>query len=468
MRRIFLLLLCLSGGLVCGAERPNIVYIIADDQSWTDFGFMGSESVHTPNLDALAANSARFPNGYLPTSVCRPSLVTLLTGLYPHEHQVHFNHGPPGNSAYNKMTSVEEYVQVRSKEFDLIKKVPTLPGVLGQCGYRSLQTGKFWEGHWKNGGFTDGMTVFEAPPRSQTYGGVRKLASGDRVAHGNGDWGLQIGRETMQPIWDFVADCKKEDAPWLIWYAPYLPHQPHDSPERFYDIARQMPGIEPHQIPYYASIAQFDETVGDLVRFVEEHSDLSNTIFVFVSDNGWSASKKPQKGREVEFAHTKNSKRAPFDEGVRSPILFRWDGVIEPETHEELVSSVDIVPTLLAASGCEPIEGQGVNLLPAMKGETDLDSERAVFGEIYPGDATSLGHPDHDIAYRWVRQGDFKLIVPHGEKPWGGYLDQVALYNVASDPTESVNLAGEAKVEGIRENLQNLLDVWWSPNGARK
>ena len=92
------------------AERPNIVYIIADDQAWPDFGFMGNDRVHTPNLDRLAAQSARFTNGYVPRSVCRPSLVSLPTGLYPHQRGVHFNHGPPGSAGYNRMTSADAYV----------------------------------------------------------------------------------------------------------------------------------------------------------------------------------------------------------------------------------------------------------------------------------------------------------------------------------------------------------------------
>ena len=86
-----------------------------------------------------------------------------------------------------------------------------------------------------------------------------------------------------------------------------------------------MPDVKEHEVPYFASIAQFDETVGELIEFVEINSSAENTIFVFVSDNGWSPSTKTQKGREQEFAHTKRSKRAPFDEGVRSPILIRWD-----------------------------------------------------------------------------------------------------------------------------------------------
>ena len=72
------------------SNRPNVVMILADDQSYRDFGFMGNDLVHTPNIDRLAAQSARYPNGYVSMSVCRPSLATLLTGLYPHQHGIHF------------------------------------------------------------------------------------------------------------------------------------------------------------------------------------------------------------------------------------------------------------------------------------------------------------------------------------------------------------------------------------------
>ena len=445
------------------AAPPNIVYIISDDQTWSDFGFMGNGRVHTPNLDALAEKSARYVNGYVPSSVCRPSLVTLLTGLYPHQHGVHFNHGPPGNSGYNRMTSREDYERVRRREFELVDEVETLPGLLHRrAGYRSLQTGKFWEGHWRNGGFTEGMTTFEPPPAEQTFGGVRTLASGERVAHGNGDVGLIIGRETMAPIFDFIDDCTEKQEPWLVWYAPYLPHQPHDSPEEFYDLARARSGVAEHELPYYASIAQFDHTVGELIRHVEASGTAANTIFVLVVDNGWSPSERRSKSRSVEFVHTHRSKRAPFDEGVRTPILVRWDGVVEPATHDGLVNSIDLVPTLLSAAGVEAdTDLPGIDLLPSARGDRPLDPERPVFGEIYPGDATSLGHPEKDIAYRWVRQGPLKLIVPHGDDPWGNYLDQPALFDVVADPDETADLAGDRQHAADIGRLEKLLDAWW-------
>lgn len=459
LRCLLILLLLTQGAL--SADRPNIVYIISDDQTWSDFGFMGNERVYTPNLDRLASQSATFVNGYLTTSVCRPSLVTLMTGLYPHQHQIHFNHGPPGNSAYHRMTSVEEYVSTREKEFELIQEVDTLPRLLvDQLGYRALQTGKYWEGHWSNGGFTAGMTTFTAPPASQTYGGIRRLASGDAVAHGNGDVGLQIGRETMKPIEDFILSSEKEKVPWMVWYAPYLPHQPHDSPEQFYDIAESTPGVKPHEIPYFAAIAQFDETVGALINFVEANADASNTIFVFVSDNGWAPSETPEKKRPQEFAHTKNSKRAPFDEGVRSPILIRWDGVIPAGRHEELVSCIDIVPTLLNLAG---VPRENFSEMPGEDLVGELDAGRAVFGAIYPGDAIELRRPERDVAYRWVRQGDYKLIVPRGSEAWGDFLSSPALFNVTKDPAEQSNLIGEESSREIVKRLLGLLDDWWKP-----
>ncbi len=464
---IILLVVCgATNGSAVASERPNVVLILSDDQAYGDFGFMGNRLVKTPNIDRLAAASARYVNAYVPSSVCSPSLATILTGLYPHQNGIHYNHPPPGNAAFNRMASVEQYVEARSRSFYLIRSVDTLPRLLGERGgYTSLQTGKFWEGHFSNGGFSHGMTTFEPVP-GQAYGGNRKLAGGILAAHGNGDRGLRIGRETMEPIWDFIEGA--EERPFFIWYAPYLPHQPHDSPQEYYDLYRDSPTVAKHRLPYYASISRFDRTVGELVDYVERKGLAKKTVFVFVVDNGWEAGTRPMRNQPREFQHTKRSKRAPFDHGLRTPILIRWDGRIVPATHEELASSVDILPTLLAATGCEDRADRlpGINLLPSATGHGRLDTRRAVFGEIYPGDATSLGHPSRDVAYRWVRRGDLKLVVAHshgGRAPWGDYLDSDALFDVVDDPDESVNLIGNPAYAGQAGELRRLLDEWWTP-----
>ncbi|MDE0892965.1 MAG: sulfatase-like hydrolase/transferase, partial [Planctomycetota bacterium] len=123
-------------------ERPNVLLIISDDQSWTDFGFMGHEVIQTPHLDELSKESLVFPRGYVPTALCRASLATIITGLYPHQHQLTGNDPPSGVD--------------RARMLEHIARVDTLPGLLGDAGYRSLQTGKWWEGDCVCGDFTEG------------------------------------------------------------------------------------------------------------------------------------------------------------------------------------------------------------------------------------------------------------------------------------------------------------------------
>mgnify|MGYP003630144899 FL=1 len=448
-------------------RTPNIVMIISDDQTYRDFGFMGNREIQTPHIDRLAQKSARYVNGYLPTSVCSPSLATLLTGLYPHQSGIHYNHPPPGNTALNKMASRKEYETIRSKAFHLIQNVDTLPRLLAAHGYRCLQTGKFWEGHYRNAGFTEGMTIFEPVP-GQSFGGNRRLANGELAAHGNGDWGLKIGRETMQPIYDFVRDCEKKETPWLVWYAPYLPHQPHDSPQKYFDLYRKNPRVSEQEIAYYASCSQFDDTVGDLIQFVERESDAKNTLFLFVIDNGWTPGTRPMKPRE-NFHHTKASKRSPFEDGLRSPILIRWDGVTKPATHTELVSSIDIVPTLLQAAGQGAAAQKlpGVNLLPSATGTAALPKKRAVYGEIFPGDARALKQPEREVAHRWIRKGNLKLITSHNEnaqgKTWNDYTRGDVLFDLENDPGETKNIIHEADAAESLAELRTLLDAWWNP-----
>ena len=102
----------------------------------------------------------------------------------------------------------------------------------------------------------------------------------------------------------------------------------------------------------------------------------------------------------------------------------------------------------------------GINLLD--EDARKRNATRAAFGEIYPGDATSLGHPSRDVACRWVRQGNFKLIIPQGNKPWGNYLNQPALFNLAQDPDEKKNLYFQSSSQTRVKTLRRLLDKWWT------
>jgi arylsulfatase A len=460
------LLLLVAPQFAFSAKQPNVVLIISDDQTYSDFGFMGNKEVLTPNIDRLAAKSARYVNGYVPSSVCRPSLVSILTGLYPHQHGIYFNHPPPGFAALTTSPEIgkAEFDALRERAASLIRTKSTIPRQLAAAGYRCFQTGKYWEGHWRNAGFTEGMTVAEPSPGAK-YGN-KTLANGDVVAHGNGDHGLSIGRETMQPIYDFIDDC--DDTPFVVWYAPFLPHTPHDSPQRYFNLYRNREEIPEYRVPYYAAISQFDDTVGELVSFVEKRGRAADTIFVFVVDNGWEPDASRYHSESREWDHTKRSKRAPFDFGLRTPILFRWDGHTKPETHDAPVSSIDILPTLLEATGLaeSPVVLPGRDLWPSATGDSTLDPSRAIFGEIYPGDATSLGHPEECITHRWIRKGSLKLITTHKHSrafSWGNYLAGDALFDVVADREESRNLIGNPEFENQLRDLRQELNDWWNP-----
>jgi len=460
-----------NGSVACSSEprnavsgptedaRPNIVLIIADDQAYGDFGFMGNDTVRTPRLDELARQSARYPNGYVPMSVCRPSLATVLTGLYPHEHSIHFNHPPPGYRRMKDM-KVDEWKSLRRTAEHLIRDVPTLPRILADHGYACLQTGKHWEGDYVNAGFTHGMTRNQ--PSSEPAYGNRRLADGV-VAHGNGDAGLAIGRDTMQPIFDFVQQHRQD--PFLIWYAPFLPHVPFDAPERFRQGFEDRNDIPEYLIGYYAEIARFDATVGQLVDAIEDEGLAEKTLFLFVVDNGFRPDTKPNADGAYENI-APGTKLSTGENGLRTPILIRWDGHTRPATHNELVQSVDIVPTVVAAAGISVEKGQfsGVNLLPSATGK-ERAPNRPAFGEIYPNDASSLGNPAGDIAYRWIRDDVWKLIVPdeHFERAWFSAGDQIALFNLADDPAEQNNLATQPEHVSRVQTLRQRLDAWWTP-----
>ncbi len=403
-------------GCLAAAEPPNIVLIVSDDHGWGDFGFMGSGVVHTPHLDRLADTSAVFPNGYVPTALCRPSLATLLTGLYGHEHKITGNDPPPGVD--------------RAVMHKYLAAAPSVPRLLGEAGYASLQTGKFWEGHYSNAGFTHGMTT------EGRHGGP----------------GLVIGRETMQPVYDFIAGHRGR--PFFLWYAPMMPHTPHNPPERLLRKYTQE-GRHEWVAKYYAMVEWFDETCGGLLAYIDAMGLRENTIVIFLVDNGWIQNTERQPhptvpGRNVVF--DPKSKASPYDGGLRTPIMIRWPGRTQAGRYLDLASAIDLAPTILEAAGlAKHPRMSGLSLLDVASGQAPSLEREALFGEIFLHDAVDLDVPAKNLFARWVRQGDWKLVMPAGGDP--------ELYNVVRDPFEEQDRAG-AEQEIVRRLLQ-LLDGWW-------
>jgi uncharacterized sulfatase len=401
-----------TNAIAAAEPPPNVVMIVGDDQGWTDFGFMGHPVVRTPRLDKLAAESAVFPSGYVPTSLCRASLATLLTGLYAHQHKICCNDPPEGVD--------------RAEMHPFIKQAPALPRLLGLAGYRSFQTGKFWEGHFENAGFTAGMTT--------------------KGRHG--EEGLVIGRETMQPIYDFIL--QKPAQPFFVWYAPMMPHEPHEPPQRLLD-KYAVDGRNEKLAKYFAMCEWFDETCGDLLDWLDEHQLRDNTLVVFVIDNGWIQETGEVRTTRGNFAP--KSKLSPYDGGLRTPVLLRWPGHTRAGRYEDLVSTIDIVPTILAACGVnQPPEMPGLSLLDSAAGKRKLARD-AVFGEIFVHTAVNLDTPALNLTHRWARVSDWKLI-SFEEPPI-----HTELYNMKTDPFEERDLSGE-QPEKVAE-LEARLRDWW-------
>ncbi len=416
------------------AERPNLLLIVSDDHAWNDHGFMGSPVVRTPNLDRLASESRVYTRGYTPTSVCRPSLATMVTGLYPHEHGITGN-DPPGENSRDPAA--------RAEMVAVFEQNVTVPELLGDQGYVSHQSGKWWEGDPTEHGFTAAMT----------HGIVEE---GGR----HGDEGLTIGREGMQPVLDFIDAA--DDDPFFIFYAPFLPHTPHNPPERLLEKYRA--SDRPEEVArYYAMVEWLDETVGELLDHLDREGLSRNTVVLYVADNGWI-----QAVGDEKMADTR-SKMSPYDAGARTPILIRWPGVIQPGRDEEtLVSTLDLAPTMLRAANVEP--------MPALPGTDLRDSEaladrEMVFGALFAHTAVDLYNPAANLKVRYVvREDGWKLILPHvpnrdvvlmidgAASDWMGVDPE--LYDVIEDPHERNNRAGDRP--DLVDELRADIDTWWT------
>jgi uncharacterized sulfatase len=408
-------------------KRPNIVLIVSDDQHWEDYEFMGQEQLKTPNLNRLAQESILYKRGYVPSSLCCPSLATILTGLYPHQHKITCNDPPipPGIKAgqFHRSASFRDGRQ-RMNEF--MEQADSLPRLLQDLGYRSLQTGKWWQGRFTSGGFTDGMT------------------QGDR----HGDAGLDIGRKSMAPIRDFIADCQKNDQPFLVWYAPFLPHAPHNAPEQIVAQSRPRwrPGDEIARGPYLACIEWFDQTIGELMSILDEAKVDENTLIIYVTDNGWICGDRLNQ-------YGPRSKQSPYDGGVRTPIMIRWKGKLSPAESSAAVSSIDIAPTVLKAVGLSPTaEMQGIDLLD----QVAVQNRPAIFGECFTHNAVDIDNPAANLRWRWMIQDGKKLIVPAEQNEAKGTIE---LYDIVHDPYETKDIS--AAQSSVVTELKSKLDQWW-------
>jgi arylsulfatase A-like enzyme len=430
---VFLLTGCSPGSkrLSENTDRPNIVLIISDDQSWTDYSFTGHEHIRTPRIDQLAAGGLTFTYGYTTAPLCSPALASIATGLYPHQHGI-LGNDPVFSSPERKYSPA--WLQERMKHYQPLisnfEELETIADVLGRNGYTSLQVGKWWIGNYASGGFDQGMTHGD-PSRGGRHG----------------DEGLKIGREGLDEVYRFMDAARGKNQPFYVWYAPFLPHAPHNPPD---SLKQKYLPLAPTEAVanYWAMCEWFDITCGQLIDYVDQKGLTQNTLFIYVTDNGWI--QDPEKPN----AYAPRSKREPYEMGIRTPIILNWKGKIEPEFNtENPVSSVDIATTIYSICGIEPPSGlQGIDLLDRKA----LLARETIFAETWAHDFTTI---DSSLYYRVAIGFPWKLILPDKtNKPEA----DTELFNIEHDPFEEENLAGDN--QEVVDRLKKQTEEWWNQN----
>lgn len=455
MKSLLLTFLAAIALTATAADQPNIVFLISDDHAWTDYGFMGHKQIETPNLDKLAARSALFSRGYVPTALCRPALATFTTGLYAHQSKVTGNDPAPiaptaspetskakGKGKAKSKVDTPAYAALREKLISCYYEQPSIIKLLGDKGYLSHQSGKWWEGVPKRAGFTEAMTRGFPNPGGR-----------------HGDDGLKIGREGMDPVFNFIDNATAQKKPFFIWYAPMMPHTPHTPPDHLFKKYKAK-GIESdHVARYYAMVEWFDQTCGQLMDKIEAKGLTENTLFVYVADNGWIQDPNSP-------AYAPRSKQSANEGGTRQPLMFSWKGTIQPgDRKEQLGSSIDIVPTALAAANVEiPSNLPGLNLLSVLKSGAPTP-RKEVFGETFAHDVANIDEPQESLVFRWIIEGPWKLLLTYDGKrddyAKSSPLTEIRpqLFNLLDDPHEDQNLA-KANPELVTR-LANRLQDWW-------
>ena len=428
--------------IVAAQDQPNIVMIISDDQAWTDYSFMGHESIKTPNLDQLARQSVVFRRGYVPTALCRPSLMTMITGHYAHQHGITGNDPSPKYAPLNTELNKTQRAELIAN----VDKHATLPRELAKAGYLCHQSGKWWEGSFERGGFTHGMT------RGFPKKGGR-----------HGDDGLKIGREGLSAVTDFIDMSIEKKKPFFVWYAPFLPHSPHNPPKRLLN-KYTVDGRPVTIAKYYAMCDWFDETCGQLIDHLDKANVRDDTLIVYACDNGWIQS--PDSRR-----YAPRSKQTPYEGGIRTPIMFSWPTKMKPAMRKELCSTIDLAPTILAAAQLpQDATLPGLNLLPNLTSGSPI-KRKTIFGESFAHDIADINNPEASLLFRWCITDKWKLLLtydgevnryqsthPRTEK-------RPQLFDLDADPAELKNVAADHPelVASMAAQIEN-----WYPVKERK
>ena len=411
-------------------ELPNIVILVSDDQDNEHFGFLGHPLAHTPTIDMLAERGVVFTKCFVPMSRCRPAQASLLSGQWPHQSGVYFNVGS-----------------------DHIDPTTCLANVLSDEGYLARGAGKFWELYPRRMGFTN-LTI-------KSY--------------------ETFAREGQRHLFEYI-DEHAGQAPLFIWWAPQLPHVPHNAPERLLALfdrdAIPIPDWYTGDVDAYrekehqllAMDAWLDECIAELIAKLREVGELDNTLFLFLIDNG--------------YANGLPSKGTAYDKGLRTPAILSWPAGIEGgRRFDPLVSSVDLYATLLDYAGARiPAETAGRSLRPLLEGRP-FEPREALYGAIYTQSPMGVeARPERDAFGLWARTARWKYVlylqdvtaadddVFHIQASLAPYPERRRgdedLFDLEDDPYERRNLAGQPELRAVADELRAEVVGWWHASGG--
>jgi arylsulfatase A-like enzyme len=445
-------------------QRPNIVFILADDLGWRDLGCYGSNFYETPNIDRLAQMGMRFTNAYAANPLCSPTRASILTGQYPCRLRITLpnghlreelldpiipSSGPPSQKAVTP--------QVRNR---LPFETYTLAEALRDVGYRTGHFGK-WHLGWppynpENHGFDFSFPPNQSWPSPPNYfAPFRKDAVKDIPELRDAPEGKHIDEIVVEQALNFIR--RNRTQPFFVNLWLFSVHAPFQGREdliaKYRQKAERMPN-NPQRNPIMgAMIEAMDNCVGMFLHGLEEMGLMDNTIIIFTSDNGGNMYDRVDLGLPpTNNSPLRNGKASLYEGGTRVPLIVVWKGRIKPNSiSDAIVSSIDFYPTLVEIAGAKVPKGHvvdGVSLLPVLLGQGSLQRE-AIFCH-FPHYAPATG----TVPGVWVRKGDWKLIRFFCDND--DQTDRFELYNLREDIGETNNLA-DKHPELVRE-LNALID----------
>lgn len=419
---LFLSLLCNSTFLLA-SEKPNIVFFFIDDMGWADVGFMGNEYHETPNIDRLAAESMVFTDAYANAPNCAPSRACLMSGKYSPRHGI-YTVGDPrrGNHKYRKLEPAENTTVLAD---DFI----TMAEALKSNGYTSAAMGKW---HLGADPTTQGFDVNIAGKEwgSPSGGGYHSPYKYPNLV--NKKKGEYLTDRLTDEACNFIEQNRSQSFfLYLSHYAVHTPIQAKDSLTKKY-LAK--PTSEHHKNAKYAAMVQsVDESVGKVLKKLDDLKLSQSTVIVFTSDNGGhsgATSNYPLRG----------AKGMLYEGGIREPFICRWPGVTQAGSKcDEPIIGIDLYPTFLEMTNTATPEGyelDGHSIVPLLKDATaslDRDAIYWHFPCYLQGKGDPHGGPFRTTPAGAIRKGDWKLIewFESGRKE---------LYNLKSDIGETKNL----------------------------